>query len=227
MSDAATQPLYTLHFSPDSASIIVRLALRLTGAPFAERQIDREAGELDSPTYRAMHPMGKIPAMQTPDGAMFETAAMLLYLADRHPGLAPSPDSPKRAAFLKWLFFTSTNIHATLMQVFYPDRVAGPACAEAVVAHSGARLQEYFALLDQMVAAEAPAWLSAQPSIMGFYIGTLIRWLSGFPEGHPARITAADLPALGPILAALETSAPAREVALAEGCAPTLFTQPY
>lgn len=222
-----TLPEYTLHFSPDSASFIVRLALRLTGAPFAEVQIDRAAGELDSPAYRAMHPLGKIPAMQTPDGPMFETAAILLYLADRHPGLAPAPDSPDRAAFLKWLFFTSTNVHATLMQVFYPNRVAGPACAEAVVAHSGARLQEYFAILDQMVAAQSPSWLSDQPSVMGFYVGVLVRWLSGFPPGHPARITSADLPALGPILTALETSPAARAVAEAEGCAPTIFTAAY
>lgn len=226
MPDAATQPLYTLHFSPDSASFIVRLALRLTGAPFAEVQINRAAGELDSPAYRAMHPLGKIPAMQTPDGPMFETAAILLYLADRH-GLAPAPESPARAAFLKWLFFTSSNLHAPIMQVFYPNRVAGPDHAQAVVSHVSATLQDNFRVLDHMIAAEAPEWLSAQPSILGFYVGTLIRWLSGFPEGHPARITTADLPALGPILAALETSAPARQVAEVEACAPTIFTNPY
>lgn len=222
-----TDPRYTLHYTPDSAAMILRLALRLTDAPFAERPIDRAGGELDSPAYRALQPLGKIPAMQTPDGPMFETAAILLYLADRHPGLAPAPDSPQRAAFLKWLFFTSTNIHATLMQVFYPERVAGPACAEAVVAHAGASLQDLFKILDAMIAAEAPAWLSAQPSVLGVYVGVLVRWLSGFPAGHPARITAADLPALGPILAALETCAAARAVAEAEGCAATIFTAPY
>ncbi len=222
-----TQPLYTLHYTPDSAALIVRLALRLTDAPFAEVAIDRAAGALESAGYRAMHPLGKIPAMQTPDGPMFESAAILLYLADRHPGLAPAPDSADRAAFLKWLFFTSTNIHATLMNVFYPERVAGPENAEAVVAHAGARLHQYFSVLDQMVGCDAPDWLSAKPSVMGFYVGVLVRWLSGFPAGHPARLTSADLPALGPILAALESSAAARSVAEAEGCVPTIFTQPY
>ena len=226
MPEAATQPLYILHFSPDSASFIVRLALRLTGAPIAEVQIDRASGELDSPAYRAMHPLGKIPALQTPDGPMFETAAILLYLAERH-ALAPAPESPARAAFLKWLFFTSTNLHAPIMQVFYPNRVAGAENAQAVVTHMGATLQNNFRVLDRMIAAEEPEWLSARPSILGFYLGTLVRWLSGFPEGHPARITTADLPALGPILAALESSDAARHVAEAEACAPTIFTNPY
>ena len=222
-----SQPMYTLYFSPDSASFIVRLALRLTGASFAERQIDRPAGELDSPAYRAMHPLGKIPAIETPDGPMFETAAILLYLAERHPGLAPAPNSDQRAAFLKWFFFTSTNLHAPLMQVFYPDRVAGADCAAAVVAHQGVKLQEHFAILDQMVARDAPEWLSAKPSIFSIYVGVLVRWLSGFPEGHPARITTADLPALGPILAQLETCPAALAVAQAEGCAPPIFTAAY
>ena len=222
-----SQPVYTLYFSPDSASFIVRLALRLTGASFAERQIDRPAGELDSPAYRAMHPLGKIPAMETPDGPMFETAAMLLYLAERHTGLAPPPASPERAAFLKWFFYTVTNLHAPLMQVFYPDRVAGQECSAAVVAHQSAKLKEHFAILDQMVARDAPDWLSAKPSIFSFYVGVLVRWLSSFPTGHPARITTADLPGLGPILAKLETCPAALAVAQVEGCAPTIFTAPY
>ncbi len=222
-----TQPLYTLHYTPDSAGTILRLALRLTDAPFAEVLIDRDGGELDSPAYRAMQPLGKIPAMETPDGPMFETAAMLLYLADRHPGLAPAPDSPQRAAFLKWLFFTSNNVQPTIIHAFYPHRPAGAASEEAVQAHAGAALHEYFAILNRMVATEAPDWFSAKPSILGFYVGILIRWLSGFPEGHPARITAADLPALLPILTALENSPAAVAVAKDEGYAPTMFTNPY
>lgn len=221
-----TDPLYTLHVSPDSASLIVRLALRLTDAPFAEVPIDRAGGALDSPAYRALHPLGKIPALQTPDGPMFETAAILLYLADRHPGLAPAVDSPARAAFLSWLFFTSTNLHTTLMQVFYPERTAGPDQAAAVTAQASAALRVYFAALDQMVASKAPEWLSARPSVLSLYVAVLLRWLASFPPGHPARLTSAELPALHPILCALETSAPALALAEAEGLGATIFTNP-
>jgi glutathione S-transferase len=220
-----TTPLYTLHYWPDSASTIVSLALRETGAPFAEVLIDRKGGALDSPAYRAMQPLGKIPAMDSPHGPIFETAAILLYLADRHPGLAPAPDSPERAAFLKWFFFTSTNLHPGALQAFYPERIAGESCADAVVACAGATLKTQFALLDAMVAAETPTWLSARPSALSYYIAVLVRWLSDFPEGHPARVTADDLPALRPILRALETTPAALAVAAREDLGPAIFTR--
>ena len=97
--------MYILHSTPDSAALIVRLALEEMGVPFETRAIDRPAGELDSPAYRAMNPLGQIPAFQGPDGPMFETAAIILYLSEKH-GLAPAPGSPDRAAFLdrcSWL----------------------------------------------------------------------------------------------------------------------------
>lgn len=221
-----TKALYKLHYWPDSASTIVSLALRETGVAFEEILIDRAGGALDSPAYRAMHPLGKIPVMETPHGPIFETAAILLYLADRHPGLAPAPDSPARAAFLKWLFFTSTNVHPTALQAFYPDRIAGEACAEAVTAQAGATLKMQLALLEAMVATEAPEWLSSRPSALSYYVAVLIRWLSGFPPGHPARVTADDLPALRPILQALETTPAALDVARNEALGAMIFTQP-
>lgn len=219
--------MYTLRYSPDSASLIVRLVLAELGVPYDLRPIDREAGELASPGYRALHPLGKIPAMETPHGPMFESAAILLYLSDRHPGLAPAPDSPDRAAFLKWLFFTSTNVHTTVMEVFYPERVAGEAAAGAVLAHAAARLRTLLAALNQ--AAESnPAWLSAdQPSLLGYYIAVLMRWLGQCDKGTLAHVDAADYPALHAVLAMLEKRPAALSVAQAEGLGDTIFTRPH
>ena len=70
-----------------------------------------------------------------------------------------------------------------------------------------------------MVAAEAPSWLSTEPSIFGYYLAVLMRWLAGpFPSS--------DYPALQPILAALEIRPAARAVAEAEGLGDSIFTNP-
>ena len=219
--------MYTLQSVPDFASLIVHLVLEELGQPYTLNTLDLDTGDLDSPAHRALHPFGKIPALQTPAGPMFETAAMLLYLSDRHPGLAPAPDSPQRAAFLKWLFFTSTNIHTCLLQLFYPERVAGDAAVEAVMTHARVRMQSYLTAIDDMVGLEAPDWMSPnQPGLMGYYVGMLIRWLATYGAGHPSYFRSADFPALHAVLAAHEVRAPARAVAEDESLGAAIFTNP-
>jgi glutathione S-transferase len=207
--------MYILHSWPDTASLIMDLVLKEMDLPYQSRQIDRPAGALDSPEYRALHPLGLIPALETPDGPMFETAAMLLYLSEQH-GLAPAPGTPDRAAFLKWLFFTSTNLHPTLLQTFYPARTADDTAS--VVAHARAKLTVYLKLLDDL-AESRPSFLSdTQPTVLGYYIAVLMRWLStDFPS--------TDYPALHRVLAYLETRPATLACAAANGLGPHPFTQ--
>ncbi|NBZ89455.1 glutathione S-transferase family protein [Stagnihabitans tardus] len=214
--------MYTLHYWPDSASQGLRILLRVIGAPFTEILIDRENGALDSPAYRALQPLGKIPALETPDGPVFETAAIFLHLAERH-GLAPSATDPQRGAFLSWLFFTSYNLHAPLMSVFYPERVAsdGP----EVAARAAGLLRANFATLDAM-AATPPDWLQGTKPLP-IYLAMLVHWLGGFPPGHAAHLTLEDLPHLGPLLAPLELHPAVAEVCRDEGLKLTYLSDPY
>ena len=207
--------MYILHSWPDTASLIIEMVLIEMGQPYQSREVDRPAGALDSPEYRALHPLGLIPALETPDGPMFETAAMLVYLSERH-GLAPAPGTPDRAAFLTWMFFTSTNLHTALLQVFYPDRTAGPANTHAVVEHASARLRTCLTLLNDM-AETRPSFLSdSQPTVLGYYIAVLMRWIAAdFPS--------TDYPALHRVLVYLE-SRPATKAAAAD-LGPHPFTQ--
>ncbi len=219
--------MYILHYFPDTASLIVRLVLEELGTPYEARLIDREGGALSSPAYLAMQPLGLIPVLETPQGALFETAAMLLYLAERHPGLAPAPGDDDRGAFLKWFIFTNHNIHTTLLQLFYPERTAGPGCADAVLAHAHDRMQRYLTLIDRMIADEAPAWLSpAAPSVLGYYLGVLMRWLATYGPGHPSFFRSSDFPHLNTVLAAHEARPAALNVARSEALGPTIFTNP-
>jgi len=219
--------MYTLHMSADSASLIVRLVLEELGVPYTSHLIDRAGGALDSPAYRALQPMGLIPAMETPDGPIFETGAILLYLAERHRGLAPDPTDPDRAAFLSWFVFTNNAVHTTAMQMFYPERTGGPEGRAVVLALATARMRGYLSLIDRMILDTAPGWLSAgRASVLGYYLGVLVRWLASFGPDHASFVLAADYPALHAVLAAHEVRPAARACAEAEGLGPTLFTNP-
>ena len=219
--------MYRLHYSPDTASLVLRMVLADLQLPHEAVLIDRDAGVLDSAAYRALQPLGKIPAMETPNGPMFETAAMLLYLADRHHRLAPAPDHPDRAGFLSWFFFTSSNIHPVLLQLFHPERTAGPACAQAVSQAARAQMQVLLTTLDSMLTRDAPAWFSSDSSLMGYYLGMLMHWLGGVAPDHAAYFPSADFPALHQRLAVLETSAAAQAIAAEEALGSRPFTQPY
>lgn len=218
--------MYVLHCSPDSASTVVRLVLTELGVPHDCRLIDRAAGGLDTPAYRALQPMGLIPALETPDGPMFETGAILLYLADRHPGLAPAANDPARADWLSWFVFTNNSVHTTLMQMFYPQRVAGDDHAAAVLAGARARMLGHLAHLEAK-AATRPGWLTPDaPSSLGYYLGVLLRWLAQSPPDAVAHIASRDYPALRAVIAAHQARPATLAVAEAEGLGPKAFTNP-
>ncbi|MES2434418.1 MAG: glutathione S-transferase family protein [Pseudomonadota bacterium] len=212
--------MYILHQTPDSAALIVRLVLEELGLPYQIAPIDRAGGALDSPDYRKLHPLGKIPALQTADGTMFETAAILLHLSEIAGKLAPAPNTAERGPFLTWLFFTSNNLHPMAMTYYYPHRVAGEANAAAAKAEAVTTLQTLFTALENMVTLDAPEWLSTKPSILGYYVAVLMRWLA---EPCPS----ANYPALHKILLALETTPAALTCAKAEDLGQTIFSQPY
>lgn len=76
-------------------------------------------------------------------------------------------------------------------------------------------------------AATRPVWLSPDaPSMLGYYIGVLMRWLAQSPPDAVVHIGSRDYPALRAILAALEARPAALVVAQAEGLGPTIFTNP-
>jgi glutathione S-transferase len=216
----------TLYHCPDWASQIIRLALEEQGQPYAIRPMDWDAGDFDAADFRAVNPLGLIPALDTPDGPIFETAAILLWLNARHGGLAPAPTAPDRAAFLSWLMFTSNSVHPTVMALIHPDRPGGPEAAPEVGRLALERLHEQAGHLERLIAGRAPIWLTpAQPGL-GHYLGILLRWAAYLPEDPALRFSLAPFPALRATLAAHEATPAARRLAEIDGLGPTPYTDP-
>ena len=210
----------TLYHIPDWASSIIRLALEEQGQPYQLRLMDWDAGDFDAPAFRALNPLGLIPALETPDGPIFETAAILLWLNARHGGLAPAPTDPARAAFLSWLMFTSNTLHPTVMALIHPDRPGGPDAAEEVARLALGRLTEQAAHLETLITTKAPFWLTPAQPALGHYLGILLRWAAYLPQDPALRFSLSPFPALTATLAAHEATPAARRVALADALGP-------
>lgn len=227
---------YILHYAPDNASLIVRLALLELGLPFKTRLVDRTVREQDSAAYRAMAPTGLIPALDMGDQVMFETGAILLALADRAPQgsptkLFPAPDAPLRGDALKWLFFIATTLHADCRLHFYPDQYAGQTPAPpAFCAATRARLLGHIALIEKAELAQPELfWESGPhdcPSLLTLYTLTITRWLRLYPEGPETWLNLADFPCLYALAGRLEMRESALQAARDEGLGPTPFTAP-
>lgn len=219
--------MYILHYAPDNASLIVRLALEEMSLPYRTVLVDRAAREQDSAAYRRLNPAGLIPALETPAGPLSETGAILLWLSETHGALAPAPGDAARGQFLRWLFFTANTLHADIRLFFYPGRHAGAAADVAAFAEATRlRIARHLGLLDDL-AATRPGWLSPEaPSVLGYYVATLIRWLALYPADRTGWLDLAAFPALHALAAAHETRAAARKAALAEGLGDTIFTRP-
>ena len=217
--------MYVLHAVPDWASLIVHLVLEELGVPYTLSPKNADAGDLDTPAFRAISPFGKIPALETPQGPIFETAAILLWLAAQHGGVAPAPTDPKRGAFLQWFIFTNNTVHTAMMNLLHPYRPGGEAAIDMILPIAHANLRTSYTALDAMVARDAPAWLSDQPSILTYYLAVLMRWTSAFAHDPAYNIPVADYPALHAILAAMEQRPAALRVFADEGLPSTPFTK--
>jgi len=216
----------TLHHAPDFASTIVRLALEELELPHTIALADIDSGALASPDYRRVNPVGLIPALETDDGPIFETAAILLWLVDRTGRLGPGPNDPDRGAFLSWLFFSSNALHQAALTMFYPHRPAGEGNSDAARAAAHDHIIARLGLIEALIAAHHPRWLSAnEPGVLGYYIGILVRWLVMLPPA-PYTLGLDRFPQLRSVLAAHETRAAALRVAKADGLGPTPFTNP-
>ena len=183
-----------LHWSPDSANIVVRIALEELGLAFQPGRVDRAAGEHKQPAYLALKPQGLLPVLEDGDLVLFETGAILLHLADRTGQLGPEgPDAREpqaRAAFLKWLFYLSNTVHADLRAAFYAPRyvaaryVSDGAAVPALRAGLAARFRQHM----DLVAGElgAAGWLAADtPTLADFYLAACLRWAQLYPRGAP------------------------------------------
>ena len=221
--------VFRLHYAPDNASLIIRLALDEMGLAYDTVLVDRRNRAHKSPDYLALNPAGLIPVLETPTGPIFETAAILLWLADRHAKMAPSVNDPDRGGFLKWLFFVSNTVHADLRLTFYPALYAGPSKASqtALRATTQTRLLHHLGLLDDL-ASQAPVWFSPDaPSLLGYYVACLMRWMALYPkDGARGWFPIRNTPHLDLMLQTHEDR-PATAIACrAEGLGPTPFTKP-
>ena len=119
--------LYSLN-TPNGVK--VSIMLEETGLPYEPHLVDITADETWTPEFLSLNPNGKIPAIIDPDGpggrplALFESGAILLYLADKTGRFLPA-DPARRYETIQWVMFQMAAIGPMFGQVGFFHKFAG------------------------------------------------------------------------------------------------------
>lgn len=176
--------MYTLYYSPATASMVVHLALLEIGAPHELRLVDFEKGAQRDPEYLKLNPQGVVPTLVIDGRPMNESAALLMMLCDRHPEakLAPPPGTAARDAWYQWIVFLANNLAATYRFWFYAPDLGHAEHPPEVRAALQKKIEAVWDRLDAHIAANGPYLLGADMSGADLLLIMLMRWSRNMPR---------------------------------------------
>jgi glutathione S-transferase len=118
----------TFFHAPNSRSGATRILLEELGAPHDLHVLNLKKNEQRAPSYLAVNPMGKVPAIVHGDALVTEQPAIFIYLADLFPdaGLAPALGDPLRGPYLRWLAFYGSSFEPAINDVAMKREPAPP-----------------------------------------------------------------------------------------------------
>lgn len=176
--------MYTLYYSPGTASMVVHLALLEIGAPHALRLVDFDADAQHSAEYLKLNPRGVVPTLVVDGRPVSESAALLMVLADRHPqaGLAPAPGTPEHEAWQQWIVYLSNTLMSTYRFWFYPSELGSAEHTPEVRVALQHKIEGVWNLLDAQLDANGPYLLGKEFSGADLLLTMLLRWSRNMPR---------------------------------------------
>jgi GST-like protein len=150
--------MITLYYHPSPNPEKVALLLEETGLAYQVVPIDTRKGEQLNADFLKINPNGKTPALVDGDIRVFDSNAILLYLAERVGQFLPDDGARGRAELLSWLMFVATGIGPYCGQAVHFSRFA-PKGLDYAVDRYQYEARRHWSILD--------AQLSARPFVLG------------------------------------------------------------
>ncbi|HRF83099.1 MAG TPA: glutathione S-transferase family protein [Pseudoxanthomonas sp.] len=173
-----------LYASPGSASLVVHWLLLELGIDHELRLLDFARREQKSPEYLALNPIGRVPTLLIDGQVLTESAAIAMHLADLHPQarLAPTPGTPARGDYYRWMCFCVYTLMPAYRAWFYPDEPAGAEHADAARECARGQIEAAWQQVDDHLRRNGPWMLGAERSAVDFVLTMLMRWSRNMPR---------------------------------------------
>jgi glutathione S-transferase len=111
----------TLYYAPKTRAFRALWFLEELDRPYRIEAVDFQAKGHKRPDFLQLNPMGKLPVVVDRGVPIAESGAILLHLSDKYSSgvLAPRLDDPRRADFLRWLFFAAGVMEPAVGEKFF------------------------------------------------------------------------------------------------------------
>ena len=176
--------MYVLYYSPGAASLAVHWLLIELGVPFEARRLDLDAQEHKRPEYLKLNPNGLVPTLLIDGKPVYESAALVALLAERHPEskLSPAVGTAERTTYLQWMFHLSITLQPAFRTWFYPEGAAGAANIDAAKAEVCPRIEEAWERIASHLSSGGPMMCGERLSAVDFFATMLMRWSRNMPR---------------------------------------------
>ena len=106
----------------------VALMLEETGLQYEAIPVDTRKGDQHRPDYLAINPNAKVPAIVDGDAVVFDSNAILLYLAEKTGKFLPGKSDKARGELLSWLMFVASGVgpfsgQSVHFRVYAPEKL--------------------------------------------------------------------------------------------------------
>ena len=179
-----------LYYTPQTRAGRPRWLLEEIGEPYELVRLDMAKGDHKAPDYLKVHPHGAVPAFVDGDLALFESAAICAYLADKfpHQHLAPPLESKARGLYYQWMIYSMATLEPPVLQVFLNTVMLPEGQRSAAAVEEGkTKFAEVARVLNQALTGKS-FLLGEQFSAADVMIGSTLIWAKfmgltgGFPE---------------------------------------------
>ena len=176
--------MYTLYYSPGTASMVVHLALLEIGAPHRLELVDFDKDAQHGAAYLRLNPRGQVPTLVIDGKPHFESAALLMILAERHPEarLAPPAGSALRPDWYQWIVFFTNALGSVYRFWFYPPDLGSDEHPPALRDALRSKIEDSWTLVDAHLAAGGPYMLGAEFSGVDLLALMYMRWSRNMPR---------------------------------------------